>query len=290
MNSEEQVVGEPGLSSIGALIEQYSALLFDAYGVLVDKAGPLAGACELVSHLNTAGRTYFVLTNSASRLPGNMASGLQEMGLEVPAERLITSGMLLEPYFEAQALTGKACAVLGTNESVEYVKLAGGMPVPAGEDAEVIVIADQAGFPFVETIDAVLSALFRRLDVGQSVHLVLCNPDLVYPFSPGRYGITAGSLAAMLEAVLRERYHDRGLDFVRLGKPYSPIFEEASRRAGTRDMVMFGDQLATDILGARRFGIDSALVLSGLARESTADWPEDMTPNYVLESLAGIEE
>ncbi|MDJ0892686.1 MAG: HAD hydrolase-like protein [Gammaproteobacteria bacterium] len=162
--------------------------------------------------------------------------------------------------------------------------------MPAGEDAEVIVIADQAGFPFVETIDAVLSALFRRLDAGQSVHLVLCNPDLVYPFSPGRYGITAGSLAAMLEAVLRERYHDRGLDFVRLGKPYSPIFEEASRRAGTRDMVMFGDQLATDILGARRFGIDSALVLSGLAQESTADWPEDMTPNYVLESLAGIEE
>ena len=288
VSGEKQVVGEPGLSNIGVLIEQYSVLLFDAYGVLVDKAGPLAGACELVSHLNTTGKTYFVLTNSASRLPGNMASSLQEVGLEIPVERLITSGMLLEAYFGAQALTGRACIVLGTDQSVEYVKLAGGMPVPAGQDAEVVVVADQAGFPFVETIDAALSAILRRLDAGQSLHLVLCNPDLIYPFSPGRYGITAGSLAAILEAVLRERYQDRNMDFVRLGKPYSPIFEEASRRAGTRDMVMIGDQLATDILGAHRFGIDSALVLSGLAREANADWPEDMKPSYVLESLGSI--
>ncbi len=276
------------LSSIGLLIDQYPVLLFDAYGVLVDKTGALAGARELITHLNVSAKPYYVLTNSASRLPADMATGFRAFGLEIRAERIITSGMLLESYFFAHALVGKECVVLGTEQSREYIMLAGGKPVPAGEDAEVVVIADQAGFPFVETVDAALSGILRRLDAGRNVHLLLCNPDLVYPFSPGRYGITAGSVAAMVEAVLHERYPDRNLAFVRLGKPYSPIFEEAVRRAGPGQMILFGDQLQTDILGARRFGIDSALVLAGLTPEASGDWPEDMTPNYVLESLEGI--
>ena len=91
-----------------------------------------------------------------------------------------------------------------------------------------------------------------------------------------------------MEAVLRERYPSKDLGFVCLGKPHSPIFEEAVRRAGTRDMVLFGDQLHTDILGARRFGIDSVLVLSGVTRISPCEWPEEMRPTYVLESLSGL--
>ena len=42
--------------------------------------------------------------------------------------------------------------------------------------------------------------------------------------------------------------------------------------------------------GAWRFGIDSALVLSGLAQKTATGWPEDMTPTYVLESLEGARE
>lgn len=270
------------------LLENYSVLLFDAYGVLLDKAGALPGARELIAHLNTSEKCYYVLTNSASRLPGHMAAGLKQFGLAIPAERIITSGQLLGRYFQAHALAGKSCVVLGTEQSLAYVKLAGGKPVSAEEEAEVVVIADQAGFPFIETVDAALSGILRRLDAGQSVHLLLCNPDLIYPFSPGRYGVTAGSVAAMMEAVLRERYPDKDIAFVRLGKPYSPIFEEAARRAGTRHMLLFGDQLHTDILGARRFGIDSALVLSGVTQGCSREWPEDMRPTYVLESLVGL--
>ncbi len=272
-----------------SLIEKYRVLLFDAYGVLVDKAGALPGARELIAYLNTLEKPYYVLTNSASRLPADIAIGLEALGLEVPKERIITSGALLVRYFQAHGLAGKACVVLGTDQSRDYVKLAGGRPVAAGEDAGVVVVADQAGFPFLETVDAALSGILRRLDAGRSVHLLLCNPDLIYPYSPGRYGITAGSVAVMMEAVLRERYLGHGVAFVRLGKPHAPIFEEASRLAGTRDMILFGDQLHTDVLGARRFGIDSVLVLSGVTRRSPRDLPEEMAPTYVLESLKGLE-
>ncbi len=271
-----------------SLIEKYPVLLFDAYGVLVDKVAALPGACDLIAHLNTSAKPYYVLTNSASRLPADIAAGLRQFGLEISEARIITSGALLGRCFQTHALTGKRCVVLGTKQSRAYVTRAGGVPVPPGEDAEVFVIADQAGFPFLETIDAALSSMIRRLDAGQSLHLLLCNPDLIYPFAPGRYGVTAGSVAAMLEAVLLERYPEKDKGFVRLGKPHAPIFKEAARRAGTRDMILIGDQLHTDILGARRFGIDSALVLSGLSRRPSAGWPEDMIPNYVLDSLAEL--
>jgi len=279
------VSGHPPVVDIRGLEARYSALLLDAYGVLVDEAGPLPGAPALVERLNRTGKPYLVLTNSASHLPEAMAAMLGRRGVPVPSERVVTAGVLLAPYLATSGLTGSRCLVLGTADAFRYVERAGGLPIephPAA-DAEVVVIADQAGFPLPEALDVAVTLCLRRLDAGLGLHLVLCNPDLLYPKGPGQFGITAGALAAVIEAVLAERYPGADHRFVRLGKPYAPIFEEAARRAGTRDLVMVGDQLATDILGARRFGIDSALVASGLAPRA---YPSaDLTPTWLLPGL-----
>lgn len=264
------------------LLPHYDAILLDAYGVLVDKGGALPGAVALVDSLNNAGQPYFILTNSASRQPEGMAVDLQGHGLAVKAERILSSGLLLKNYFEAHALTGKPCLVLGPDSALGYVRDVGGAVVELGEDADAVIILDQAGYPLLETLDATLSLILRRLDRNMPVHLVLCNPDLIFPRAPGQYGITAGALAAMIEAVLRERYPRNSYQFVRLGKPYAPIFEEAARRAGSRKLLMIGDQLRTDILGARRFGIDSLLVLSGISKISEE---EGLRSDYVLPGL-----
>ena len=47
------------------------------------------------------------------------------------------------------------------------------------------------------------------------------------------------------------------------GKPEVPIFEEAVARFGAQHPLFLGDRLDTDILGANRAGIPSALVLTG---------------------------
>jgi HAD superfamily hydrolase (TIGR01450 family) len=255
-------------AGLAELLDRYEGVLLDAYGVLVDKAGPLPGAVELIRHLNTTALPYFVLTNSASRLPARMATQFQAQGLAIPAERIITSGTLLPALFRERGLIGRPCIVMGPADARAYVEAAGGRWVEPGPeiDAEVIVIADQAGFPLLEWLNDSLSLLLRRLDAGQPVDIILCNPDLIYPRAPGLYGFTAGALAALFEATLDQRYGPSTVPILRLGKPHPPIFHEAVRRAGTREVLMIGDQLATDILGAERFGIDSALVVSGLAR------------------------
>jgi ribonucleotide monophosphatase NagD (HAD superfamily) len=172
-------------SSIYDLIDRYEVMLFDAYDVLIDAQGACPGAEALICELNFRAKPYFVLTNDASRLPESWADVFQGLGLSIPAERIITSGQLLKDYFSTHGLVETRCAVLGTKDSLRYVELAGGRISSCKGPFDVLVIADQAGFPFFETIDAVLSALFRKLDLGETVQMILPNPDLVYPKSKG---------------------------------------------------------------------------------------------------------
>jgi len=274
------------VATVGELMDRYEVLLLDAYGVLVSLDGALPGAVAFIAELNRRQKPYWLLSNTAARLPAQAAARYQGFGLAIPPERILTSGMLLASYFRTAGLVGRRCLVLGPEDSLEYVRLAGGQAVAVGTDFEVLVLADQAGFPLLETLDWLLSALIEKLDQGQSVPMLLPNPDLFYPKAVG-YGITSGSLAVLLEAALAQRYPGRGdLRFVRLGKPYQALFVEVARRAGTRDMVLIGDQLETDIQGAADYGIDSALVLGGVSSLEALPGSR-VSPTWLLRSLHG---
>ncbi len=274
------------LIDVATLLRRYEVVLLDAYGVLVHSDGALPGAAHLVDTLNRSGKSYYVLTNDASRLPGAAARRYQAYGLAIDAGRIITSGLLLEDHFARHGLVGARCVVLGTEDSRRYVAQAGGRMVTPSEVFDVLVVADEHGFPFLETVDAALSGLFRAIDAELTVHLVLPNPDLIYPSGQG-FGIAAGSIAFVLEAALGLRYpHRTDLHFVRLGKPHRAMFAEALRRSGTRNMVMVGDQLEADIGGAHRFGLDSVLVGTGVATPPAVDGaPAHAQPTYLLASL-----
>ena len=254
------------------LLERYDGLLLDAFGVLVDKQGPLPGARELIDTLNAEAKPYFILTNSASRLPETMERHYREQGLAIDTDHIISSGMLLDAHYAEYGLSGATTLVLGPDNAQEYARRAGAEVVAMGQadEADVLVIADQAGFDLLEGMNQAMSLVLRQIDAGRPPRLVLCNPDIIYPVAKGQYGFTAGGLAAMLEAILAERYPGEGFRFHRLGKPHAPIFAEGVGRLGSRNVVMVGDQLATDIRGANDFGIDSALIGTGLGKLSAS--------------------
>ena len=85
----------------------------------------------------------------------------------------------------------------------------------------------------------------------------------------------------MLEASVARRFPERNLQFERLGKPFPTIFAEGARRIDSLNVLMVSDQLETDIRGARTFGIDSALISSGVARRVTGD----VAPTYTVTRL-----
>lgn len=268
--------------TVDELLARYDGLLLDAYGVLVSSAGALPGAAALIARLNAERRPYLILTNDASKLPETGAARYRGFGLALDAERIVTSGSLLTRYFAAHGLRGAATTVLGGPDTVRYAELAGGLIVRADEPFTVLVVED---FPSPDLVDIALTTLFRRIDAGERVHLVVPNPDVIYPSGPDAFGFASGAVTLMFEAALRVRYPDRSdLTFARLGKPYPAIFEEAIRRTGTRNVVMIGDQLQTDIRGALSFGLDAALVEGGVVARSVTS-SDGIRPTYRLRSL-----
>jgi HAD superfamily hydrolase (TIGR01459 family) len=268
--------------TIDELISRYDALLLDAYGVLVNKEGALPGAAELIAKLNRLDKPYFLVSNTAAHLPEHAAARYRSFGLDLVAERILTAGLLIKPHFRAHSYEGLRCAVLGPEDSFAYVEEAGARPVSPFEDFDLVLIGDQVGFPFLDGVDAVISRLIEKLDGGETVPLILPNPDLIFPKAAG-FGITSGMVASIIEAALKQRFPDRAdVAFVHLGKPQPGLFEAAVQRAGTRNVVMIGDQVDTDIRGAAGVGLDSALVAGGVAGSRFAG---NLRPTYRLQSL-----
>ena len=175
--------------------------------------------------------------------------------------------------------------MLGPSDSRRIVTDAGGVCVEPGAAARVLVIADDDGYDLRDGVEAALNGAVRCVEAGGAFHGILANPDLVYPRRRGDMGLTAGAVALLIEAGLRVRFGERAPALLRLGKPGPDLFAEAMRRWGEPDrarVVMIGDQLGTDILGARAFGIDSVLVGTGLTPLADADREAATSPTWTM--------
>ena len=278
----------PAVTDVDALLARYDAFLLDSYGVLVDSERALPGAIAFVERLEHENKAWLVLSNDASRLTATSARRYRRLGLPIDEERILTSGDLLAPHVASRGLQGARGIVLGPDDSCELVRRAGMEVVAYDHPApDAVFVCDDEGYPFLPAVEQVISTIIARTEAKQPVDLVLPNPDVVYPRSPGRIGITAGSVALVIEAALRLRLSSRCPAFARLGKPHRPMFDEAVARLRLDDRhrtVMLGDQIATDIAGACAFGIDSVLLGTGLT-DTRAELGEGPHPTWLLHTL-----
>ena len=272
--------------TIADLLDRYDGVLLDAYGVLVDDRGVLPGTAALLAELDRRGTPFAIVTNDASRSPATYAARFAAQGIALAPGRVVTSGSLLPGYFRDRGLAGARTCVLGTPDAFAYVREGGGVPVALepGMAIEALAVCDDGGTPFVPGIELAFSAVVRAVEAGRPPALVLPNPDLIYPRGGDEYGFTAGAMALLIEVALGRRFPGRGLAFDRLGKPAPHLFTEARRRLGVDRVVMIGDQLETDIAGARAAGIDAAL-LAGVSRWTPTSPASGVAPRYLLATI-----
>ena len=246
------------------LAERYPVIFFDAFGVLKNASGILPGSDAVLERLRAQGKDLYIVTNDASRSPEHMAESYvhPEHGALVPAGKILSSGLLASEYL-AERIGEGPIAYLGTPASAFFIEQAGLRPIPVAECQEqdapkALVILDDEGFDWPLALNRSLN-LLREFDIP----VLVANADLAYPVRGNEVALAAGSLGRMLEAAL-------GRDLLFFGKPearmFSYVFEQAAEQhPGLQpgDVLMVGDTLETDILGGERFGLDTALVLSG---------------------------
>ncbi len=193
-----------------------------------------------------------MLTNDASRRRESAARRYQHLGLHIETEQIITSGSLLTTHFAQHHLRGSRCWVLGTDDSRQEALDAGAELLDYREDLpddaiDALIICDDEGYPFLPTVERALSLIVRRMStqVAPPIHLILPNPDLIYPKRPGHFGFTKRRRRAADRArvVAPSPESPPSARFIRLGKPYAPIFDAAASLSLARHPVMIGDQV-----------------------------------------------
>lgn len=278
------------LESFSALVARYKVIFFDAYGVLKNARGVMQGVPELLSWMVRQGKDVYIITNDASRSPAQMAASYvhPEHGVLIPEGKIISSGLLAKDFLRVKVRSGRV-AYLGKPSSAFYIESAGLTPVHVNaacqsqESISAIALLDDEGFDWFRDINLTLN-LMRRV----SVPVVVANADLAYPVNDSEVGLAVGSLASMLERIV-------GKAFIRFGKPDAMMFSHAFACAHDNvpdlkksDILMVGDTLETDILGANTFGLDTALVLSGNTRAEQAllmIQAKGIIPTHLCESV-----
>ena len=246
-------------------------------GVIYRGPGAIEYAVESINAIPTSVSVGYI-TNNASRTDATVAGHLTELGLTVAPSDVVTSPQAAVTVLSGLVPVGSTVLVVGGDGLTTEVERAGFVVTRSALDSPAAVI--QGFDPTVGWVH-LAEAAFALNGGGEAVHWVATNTDWTIPQARGIAPGNGTLVSAVHTAVGR-------LPIV-AGKPEVAIFEEAFARFGSRAALMIGDRLDTDILGANRSGIPSALVLTGIdqAKQVLAAAPDER-PTYILEDLRGL--
>ncbi|WP_449282627.1 HAD-IIA family hydrolase [Leucobacter sp.] len=264
-----------------APIAERELLLADLDGVVYRGPGAIPGAVE---QLNRAGESVPLayITNNASRTDHAVAEHLRELGLRAETNDVVTSPQAAVALLARTVPAGSRVLVVGGDGLVDELGKAGFAVTRSAEDDPAAVVQGFAPHVGWEQLAEAAFALAERPG-RDPLPWIATNTDWTIPVARGLAPGNGTLVSAVHTAVQRLP--------VFAGKPETPIFEAAFERFGTRNALMIGDRLDTDIKGARAAEIPSLHVLTGVDRpKQLVAASRDMQPDYIVASLAELHE
>lgn len=264
-----------------APIDDVDVVLADLDGVVYAGAGALPHAVDSLNR-SREGRRLAYITNNASRTDASVAQHLSELGLPTVPEDVVTSPQAAMRLLATRIPAGSRVLVVGGDGLVVEVEKAGFIVTRSAEDAPAAVVQGFApDVGWAQLAEAAFALKVPEEDGG--IPWIATNTDWTIPQARGVAPGNGTLVSAVHTAVGR-------LATV-AGKPEVPIFEEAIARFDARHPLFLGDRLDTDILGANRAGIASALVLTGIDRpKHVLAAPADSQPAFILSDLRQLHE
>ncbi|WP_457606264.1 TIGR01458 family HAD-type hydrolase [Nitratifractor sp.] len=249
-------------------MQEIRGILFDIGGVLYVGDRPIEGAVELIARLQGRVKMRF-LTNSTRRPPSAIYEKLRAFGFDVREEQLFTALAAARRIVERAG--GRAVTIL-TEEAEKYFG-----PLHCIDTASPFVVVGDAGENFNYPR---LNRAFRTLMKG--AELIAAAENRYFLDSDGELSMDAGGFVRALEyaAAVEARV---------VGKPSRDFFLQALDSMGLEppEALMVGDDIESDIAGAQRAGVRTALVRTGKFRPE--DLERGVRPDWVLESVAELE-
>jgi HAD superfamily hydrolase (TIGR01459 family) len=246
------------IDGLASIADRFDHVLLDQWGVLHDGQKIFAGVRDAIAGLRAVGKRILVLSNSGKRAAEN-AMRLATLGLPIDVyDGLVTSG---EATWQALRRRDRApfdrlghrCRLItrgGDRSVVEGLDL----HLADGPAADFILLA---GVDDAEADPAFWQA--ELIEAAASGRPMICaNPDLSM-ITPTGLVPAPGRIAALYEKL--------GGRVTYVGKPHPPIYAECLALLGDPEparVLAVGDSLDHDILGGRRMGMPTALVIAGV--------------------------
>lgn len=258
------------------LVDLFDNFLIDLDGVVYVGNKLTVGAEKALDALRQLGKRLIFLTNDPRGSSRDYSEKLENMNIQASPDDVITSGMAIAHYIKEhfQLDRSKAYVVGSSALKAEIEQI--GIKLAQGKDArevDFVVVGGHPEFHYEEMKRAALA-------IRNGAHFFGTNRDPVFPTSEGLVPAT-GAILASIEVA-------SGKEAITAGKPEPVIFEVAMKGLTSRERTaIIGDRLDTDIVGGKRVGIKTILVLSGSTKEDEISKSE-IKPDYVINDLRDL--
>ena len=245
-------------------------VLLDIDGTIFSGSNPIPGASETISYLQENGIGYRFISNGTRRARKTILDKLRQLNLPVSEEQIITPATAAVTYLKEH---GYHSCMLLTTDDLRQDFIEGGLTI--SDDAPVIVVGD-AGDSFTYSS---INQAFRKVLNG--AHLLALEKDRYWK-DGDHLSLGAGAFVAGIE-------YASGVSAVLMGKPSPDFFRIAMDHLGAEPGVtmMVGDDITSDIGGAKKSGLISVLVMTGKFRQDILE-NSQIKPDLIIPSIASL--
>ncbi len=243
------------------------AILFDISGVLYTDSQPVAGAIEVINDLRQKGIPMRFVTNTSRSTSQTVFNELTRMGFDIHPEEVFTAPVAIRRLCQANGY--RPFCLIHPDLTPEFKVLDQRNP-------NAVIVTDAADLFDYAHLNEAFSLLIRGavlLGIGRNRYFK----------KEGRLQLDAGPFIQALEYAANVKAQI-------VGKPAASFFHEAVTSLGVdaSEVLMIGDDIESDVIGAIEAGLQACLVRTGKflpADETLAKEANAMIADSVVEAV-----
>lgn len=251
-------------------VENYNSFIFDLDGTIYRGDNIIPNADKTINSLKKSGKKIVFISNKTTGSVKDYYEFLTRKGLEIELNEIINSTIVLSKYLNKNH-NGEKFFAIGERVFIDEIVTTGLVYSQNHEEIDILLV----------TLDRTLN--YEKLEIAahaleKGAKFFAANIDDTCPVDNGEV-LDAGATISALE----KRTH-RKLE-KHFGKPSQYMMDEVKSRLGNdfSKTLLVGDRLETDIKMGNSFGVDTALVLTGVKNFPNGN--QDVKPTYFLNSV-----
>ena len=252
---------------------EYEAFIFDLDGTIYRGEKIIADSDLTINHIQSLGKKVIFVSNKTTGTVPDYFNFLTENHFKIKQEQIVNATEIIKKYI-VQNHSGENFYAIGEEKFVNEISSCGVNYSQNPKDINFVIVTLDRTFNFTK-----LEIAAKSIVAGANFYAA--NIDATCPVDGGEIWDAGATILA-----LEKRTH-RKLE-KHFGKPSEFMVAEIKHRLNVEldKCIIIGDRLETDIAMGNAFGIDTALVNTGV--NNFANGNIHIKPTYSIKSIADL--